>query len=203
MQKKTQAAEKALKDWQEASPVARLQKRSGELASKRETYQTLQSLETEKNEAEKTWKEKKSQEEAAAQTLEAASREAREKYLAYNDAESQEKDLRNRYYSGIYGEIAGQLEKDCPCPVCGSLTHPAPAARAENSVSKKSVDAAEQATRKAKENWEKREQDRKTAEGGQGPGGEGIGREPKGLGPCPRELEACPGQPDPGDPQAG
>ena len=58
LQKKTQAAEKALKDWQEASPVARLQKRSGELASKRETYQTLQGLETEKNEAEKTWKEK-------------------------------------------------------------------------------------------------------------------------------------------------
>lgn len=165
LQKKTQAAEKALKDWQEASPVARLQKRSGELASKRETYQTLQGLETEKNEAEKTWKEKKSQGEAAAQALEEANREARESYLAYNDAESQEKDLRNRYYSGIYGEIAGQLEKDCPCPVCGSLTHPAPAARAENSVSKKTVDTAEKATRKAKENWEKQEQDRKTAEG--------------------------------------
>ncbi len=163
-QEKTQRAEKALKDWEETSPVAQLQKRSGEYAAKRETYQTLQGLQKTKNEAEKTWKTKKQQAETAAQALETATQAAQKALLTYNKADSEEKDLRNRYYSGIYGEIAAQLEEDTPCPVCGSLTHPAPAARAEDSVSKETVDMAETATAKAKKNWEKLEKARSVAE---------------------------------------
>ena len=111
---KTQMAEKALKDWEETSPVAQLQKRSGEYAAKRETYQTLQGLQKAKNEAEKTWKTKKQQAEAAAQALESAAQAAQKALLTYNKADSEEKDLRNRYYSGIYGELAAQLEEDRP-----------------------------------------------------------------------------------------
>ena len=161
---KTQMAEKALKDWEETSPVAQLQKRSGEYAAKRETYQTLQGLQKAKNEAEKTWKTKKQQAEAAAQALESAAQAAQKALLTYNKADSEEKDLRNRYYSGIYGELAAQLEEDRPCPVCGSLTHPAPAARAEGSVSKEAVDTAEKTTAKAKKDWEKLEKARSGAE---------------------------------------
>ena len=163
-QEKTQRAEKALKAWEEASPVAQLQKRSGEYAAKRETYQTLQGLQKTKNEAEKTWKTKKQQAEAAAQALETAKQAAQKALLTYNKADSQEKDLRNRYYSGIYGEIAAQLEEDTPCPVCGSLTHPAPAARAEDSVSKEAVDMAERATANAKKDWDRLEKARSGAE---------------------------------------
>ena len=142
-EKKAQQAEKALKAWEEDSPVAELQKKSGEYASKREIYKNLEDLQEKKDAAKRTRETEKQKAEEAAEKLEGLTQGAQKALLAYNQAEAKEKDLRNRYYSGIYGEIAAQLKEDTPCPVCGSRSHPAPAARAEDSVSKKDVDAAE------------------------------------------------------------
>ena len=163
-EEKAQLAKEAHQNWEETSPVAELQKRSGEYASKRETYETLEELQGKAHTAERARKQGQQQAEDAAQKLETATQAAQKALLTYNEADSKEKDLRNHYYSGIYGEIAAQLEENTPCPVCGSLTHPAPAARAEGSVSKKDVDTAEKTTAKAKKDWEKLEKERSGAD---------------------------------------
>ena len=53
-------------------------------------------------------------------------------------------DLRQHYLDGIAAELAGRLQDDSSCPVCGSLEHPAPAAGAADAVTRERVDAAEQ-----------------------------------------------------------
>lgn len=66
--------------------------------------------------------------------------EARETYL----------DLREARINGMSGELAAQLASGCSCPVCGSTTHPAPAAAtapgaagANEDLARKRVDDAE------------------------------------------------------------
>ena len=53
-------------------------------------------------------------------------------------------DLRQHYLDGIAAELAGRLEDDASCPVCGSLEHPAPASGAHDAVTRERVDAQEQ-----------------------------------------------------------
>ncbi|MDF2560416.1 MAG: hypothetical protein K0R99_1862 [Microbacterium sp.] len=52
--------------------------------------------------------------------------------------------LRQRRIDGMSGELASGLRPDQPCPVCGSLEHPAPAAHTDP-VSPEDIAAAEQA----------------------------------------------------------
>src|SRR6185369_7705650 len=54
--------------------------------------------------------------------------------------------LRSRFIDGMAGHLASQLRADEPCPVCGSLQHPRPAARASDDVERSTVDAAAEAT---------------------------------------------------------
>ena len=51
-------------------------------------------------------------------------------------------ELRSRRLAGFAGELAGQLEPEHPCPVCGSTDHPSPADAAA-AVSQDQIDAAE------------------------------------------------------------
>ena len=53
-------------------------------------------------------------------------------------------DLRQTYLDGIAAELAGRLEDDVSCPVCGSLDHPSPAAGDADAVTKDLVDAADE-----------------------------------------------------------
>lgn len=50
----------------------------------------------------------------------------------------------SEYIHGISGELAEQLGDGIPCPVCGSTSHPAPAVKAPNSVTKKDIDKKDQ-----------------------------------------------------------
>ncbi len=146
------------------SPVAQWQKQSGEYASKRTAYQELEELQRsfrlakQKQEAQQ----KKMQEAEAA--LGKAVQDARNAYEDYQKLDARERDVRTRYYSGIYGEIAAQLEENAPCPVCGSLSHPNPARRATDSITKQDVEAAEKAAEKEKRIWQTREQTRTEAQ---------------------------------------
>ena len=51
--------------------------------------------------------------------------------------------LRQRYLDGIAATLAGALDDDRPCPVCGSTEHPSPAVAAPDAVTKDEVSAAE------------------------------------------------------------
>ena len=164
VQKDRAAAEKALQDHKSASIVPELQKKSGEYASKRETYDRLEILEQAAGQAETELDDKKKLFQKAEQALCSATQETADALSRYNKAGDAERDLRNRYYAGIYAELASELKEDAPCPVCGSIHHPAPAQRAADSVSKGEVDKAEKATQSARKAWEKLEEKRKSAE---------------------------------------
>ena len=58
-------------------------------------------------------------------------------------------DLLSRRVDGMAIELAGQLVNDCPCPVCGSCVHPAPAAAHPAGVASIAPEAIEQAAREA------------------------------------------------------
>lgn len=74
----------------------------------------------------------------------------------YATLQSEHEELLNAYLAGITGELAGQLKKGQPCPVCGSTEHPNKAKAAENSVTKAKVDSKKKAAeRKYQELQEK------------------------------------------------
>ena len=145
------------------SPVAQWQKQSGEYASKRTAYQELTGLQRAYT---KAWNDLSVQQKAvqrAEGALEKAVQDARNAYEDYQKLDARERDARTRYYSGIYGEIAAQLEENAPCPVCGSLSHPNPARRATDSITKQDVEAAEKAAKRAKDSWQRLDKARENA----------------------------------------
>lgn len=145
------------------SPVAQWQKQSGEYASKRTAYQELSGLQQAYT---KAWNDLSVQQKAvqrAEGALEKAVQDARNAYEDYQKLDARERDARIRYYSGIYGEIAAQLEENAPCPVCGSLSHPNPARRATDSITKQDVEAAEKAAKRAKDSWQRLDKARESA----------------------------------------
>ena len=59
----------------------------------------------------------------------------------YTTLQAEHEDLLNAYLTGITGELAGQLKRGEPCPVCGSTEHPHKAKAAENSITRAKVDS--------------------------------------------------------------
>mgnify|MGYP004459833507 FL=1 len=158
-----QTAAEALARHTSQSPVAQWQKQSGEYASKRTAYQELSGLQQAYTQA---WNDLSVQQKAvqrAEGALEKAVQDARNAYKDYQKLDARERDARTRYYSGIYGEIAAQLEENAPCPVCGSLSHPNPARRATDSITKQDVEAAEKAAKRAKDSWQRLDKARENA----------------------------------------
>ena len=145
------------------SPVAQWQKQSGEYASKRTAYQELSDLQRAYTQARNDLSVQQKAVQRAEGALEKAVQDARNAYETYQALDARERDARTRYYSGIYGEIAAQLEENAPCPVCGSLSHPNPARRATDSVSKQDVEAAEKAAKRAKDSWQRLDKARENA----------------------------------------
>lgn len=158
-----QAAKMQLDQHTAQSPVAQWQKKSGEYASKRTAYQELSGLQQAYTRARNALVAQQKAAQAADMALDEATRNARTAYEAYQAQDAKERDIRTRYYSGIYGELAAQLEENAPCPVCGSRNHPNPARRAADSVSKKDVEAAEKAAKRAKDSWQAQEGARQNA----------------------------------------
>ncbi len=57
--------------------------------------------------------------------------------------------IKEKYYRSQSGLIAAELTDGVPCPVCGSLEHPAPAVLTEDAVTREDVENAEQARKAA------------------------------------------------------
>lgn len=145
------------------SPVAQWQKQSGEYASKRTAYQELSGLQQAYTQARADLSSQQQAVQKAEAALGKAVQDAKDAYEDYQKLDARERDARTRYYSGIYGEIAAQLEENVPCPVCGSLSHPNPARRATDSITKQDVEAAEKAAKQAKDSWQRLDKARENA----------------------------------------
>jgi len=58
-----------------------------------------------------------------------------------------EHDVRSRRIAGLAGELGAALEPGAPCPVCGAVEHPDPAAPQDDHPAVEAVEAASRATR--------------------------------------------------------
>ena len=83
--------------------------------------------------------------------LETANERLTQTTRALADAERTHIDIKERFWLGQAGVLASELRAGNPCPVCGSTTHPAPSALAENTPSKEMLDRAEQGAKAANE----------------------------------------------------
>ena len=81
--------------------------------------------------------------------LEAQLKQQQEVYLKLEQEEllarQTYEETERRYRHNLAGILSAELEENRPCPVCGSLHHPAPAAVAEEHLTKEKVDQAKKA----------------------------------------------------------
>ena len=136
-------AREALAQHEQSSPVADLQKTIGEYEAKLPVYQGYDALKAAFVIAEKEWKAEQRVAKQMQEAFDNAITAAASSKHAFDDADQTAREYRNRYYSGIYGEIAASLTEGDPCPVCGSTSHPYPAEKAADSVSKAQMEEAE------------------------------------------------------------
>ena len=160
-QKRAADAEKALQDHTDASPVEGLQRRRGALDGKRPIYQKITGLEAELKKQDQLLEKQATVWKVAQKNADDAKEQAAKLLASYNEAVNAAQSTRNSYFKGIYGELADKLQANEPCPVCGSIHHPAPAARLADSVSKAEMEMAEQAANQAKDIWDQAENRRK------------------------------------------
>ena len=146
------------------SPVADLHRTIGEYEGKIPAYQSCGTLAVAFSSAQTAQQTAQLAADQARNDFEGARQKAALSKQAFDDADDRARSFRDRYYSGIYGEIAEELEADQPCPVCGSTVHPRPARRTADSVSKDMMKAAENSVEDKKKLWAKAENDRERAE---------------------------------------
>ena len=81
--------------------------------------------------------------------LEAQLKQLQEVYLKLEQEEllarQTYEETEHRYRHNLAGILASELEENRPCPVCGSLHHPAPAAVTEEHLTREKVDQAKKA----------------------------------------------------------
>ena len=158
------SAKEAKADYEEKSPVEKLTKEKALYESRRENYLSIDELRSKLKDAEDVRKSAAEAKEAADSLVNSLKEEAARLLSEYNKAEEYAKSVRNKYFAGIYGEIAGELKDGVPCPVCGSIQHPSPAGKIADSVSKTDVEATENAQTDAKKAWEDVDQKLQAAE---------------------------------------
>lgn len=148
------------------SPVERLTKQIGEYELKRSVYENYDKLRLIYRAAEKELKEAEKHAEEASEKYTAAVREAKACKDDFDTANDLAERYRNKYFAGIYGEIAEELrtEPGRACPVCGSLEHPALAEKHPDSVSREEMEQAEKQARMIKKKWDDKEKLRVAAE---------------------------------------
>ncbi|MCR5743360.1 MAG: SMC family ATPase [Lachnospiraceae bacterium] len=154
---------KAKDDHEKNSPVAGLQKLQGEYSSKRGIYENIDRLLDNYSVAKANVDRADKQLIAASQTEERSVGAAKRAKQAFDEADKFTRSCRDRYYAGIYGDIADGLVDGEPCPVCGSTAHPKLAVKEPDSVSKQDVDDAQAAQDRARNAWNSAEEARQKA----------------------------------------
>ena len=138
--------------------------RIGEYRSKRSVYLDIGSLKDSYDKVRKAYENAKKERDEAEKSLKIKTEAAGAELGKYNKAQEEAANFRNRYFAGIYGEIAGDLADGEKCPVCGSTTHPEPAKRKPDSVSKKDMEEKDAEQEIRKKAWDKAEKARAEAD---------------------------------------
>lgn len=168
LKEKLPDAENQVKDCKEKkdlheqlSPVDKNQITIGSYQAKIEVYQNIDSLKKAADEKEGAFSETQTLFKECEGKLKKAENKAKDDYEAFNKANDDASTYRTRYFAGIYGELAEALVEGEKCPVCGSTHHPEPAKKAEDSVSKEQMEAAEENAKRLHTIWTKSEEERK------------------------------------------
>ena len=148
-EEKREAAKKASDDLRnhlsKEIEAEELKKKKIYYESKRGDYKGLDAAEKELKEKKRIAKKATDEEIEARNKSSAVSGVIVELQNEYNDLQSEHSELLNGYLAGITGELASQLKKGEPCPVCGSTQHPKKARVSDNSITKAMVDAKKKA----------------------------------------------------------
>lgn len=145
-------------------PITALNEKRGAYQSKAPLYDELGKLRTAFEEAKQQSDDAAEKHEIAGKAYESIKQRAQAAKASFDQENKLAITYRNQYFSGIYGEIASSLEEDRPCPVCGSVHHPNPAARRDDAISQEDYQAQEEKAEKAKNDWQSAETDREKAE---------------------------------------
>ena len=96
------------------------------------------------------WQAAAEEERTAAENLHTAQQDYQEKQEAFQQAEAHSAGLRRRLDDCRAGLLARDLSEGMPCPVCGAVHHPAPAALPDEPVTEADLQAAKDAREAAR-----------------------------------------------------
>ena len=124
------------------------------LSALRGRYENISALQAAADRAEKEKKTAEQKAETARDSLKKADETLQKLLDAWNAAKEEYKSISKAYQAATAGHLAADLQEGQPCPVCGSIHHPAPAQLPEGSVTEKDVDDADNRETKARKTYD-------------------------------------------------
>ncbi len=124
------------------------------LSALRGRYENISALQKAAADAEKEMKTAEQKAAAAGISLKKADEKLQTLLDAWNAAKEDYMNVSKAYQAATAGHLAAGLREGEPCPVCGSIHHPAPALLPEGAATEKDVDDADIRERKAREAYE-------------------------------------------------
>ena len=130
--------------------------------------------------------------------LEAQLKQLQEVYLKLEQEEllarQTYEETEHRYRHNLAGILSSELEENRPCPVCGSLHHPAPAAVTEEHLTKEKVDQAKKAWLQKQENTMHQHGETMAAKGKAEQAKEKGGEPLKAIGQMQEQMDQLPAE---------
>ncbi len=124
------------------------------LSSLRGRYEGIAVLQAAADDAEKSRKAAEEKAETAKTSLRNADEKLQELLDAWNEAKEDYKNISRAYQAATAGHLAAALQEGQPCPVCGSIHHPAPAQLPDGAVKDRDVDEADSRETEARKSYE-------------------------------------------------
>lgn len=125
------------------------------LSALKSRYEGISALQKAANEAGNDLKAAEQKSGTAKESLEKANEKLQKLLDAWNEAKEHYKNISRAYQAETAGHLASTLQDGQPCPVCGSIHHPAPAQLSEGAVKGQDVDDADRMETKARKDYER------------------------------------------------
>ena len=91
--------------------------------------------------------------------------ESQDAYAAYEAARQKYQQMEKAFFDGQAGVLAKNLKDNCPCPVCGSLSHPNPASILQDAPAKEELEKEKAFTKRLEEIMHEKGQEAATLNG--------------------------------------